>query len=56
MHTFITSWGEFTPTLNGMLQLTHLLLFGESNAICEDEGPNNGNDRLVAIGKSTYAL
>lgn len=32
-HTFITSWGEFIPTLKDMLQMRHLSLFGEANAM-----------------------
>lgn len=30
-HTFIVSWGEFTPTLEDVMELLQLLVFGDSD-------------------------
>lgn len=32
-HTFVTAWGEFCPTLENIVVLTNLPMFGESKAI-----------------------
>lgn len=33
-HTFITAWVEFRPTLEGVMNLTMLPLYEETNSVC----------------------
>lgn len=55
-HTFVAAWGEFCPSLEGVVKLTSLPMFGTYHVVdaLDDEGEKLVEDLHDAMSRAKY--